>query len=96
MRYLGEIFLNMGTEHIVEAETWLRRSIDTDEHNKMKWFLAGDHVALADLFEHNGDEREAQETLRTAIGIFKECGADGWVSRTERRVAMAPTEHDTS
>jgi class 3 adenylate cyclase/tetratricopeptide (TPR) repeat protein len=96
MRYLGEIFLNMGTEHIVEAETWLRRSIDTDEHNKMKWFLAGDHVALADLFEQNGDEREAQETLRTAIGIFKECGADGWVSRTERRVAMAPTEHDTS
>jgi class 3 adenylate cyclase/tetratricopeptide (TPR) repeat protein len=95
MRYIGEIFMNVGKEHFDKAEDWLRQAIQTDEKDKMKWFLAGDHVVLSDLHERKGEKSKAEENLQTAINIFKQCGADGWVRRIERQLTMPPIPHDT-
>jgi hypothetical protein len=39
------------------------------------------------LFKRQGDASKAKENLTKAIDIFKECGADGWVTRTEEELA---------
>ena len=87
--------MNVGKEHFDKAEDWLRQAIQTDEKDKMKWFLAGDHVVLSDLHERKGEKSKAEENLQTAINIFKQCGADGWVRRIERQLTMPPIPHDT-
>ena len=35
----------------------------------------------------NGDLPQAREKLQTAIDIFRECGADGWVEKYEKELA---------
>ena len=40
----------------------------------------------AEFFKKKGDPARARENLLTAIGIFRECGADGWVERYEKEL----------
>jgi len=53
----------------------------------MRWNLAQDYALYAELFKRKKDPSKAKETLNTAIEIFKECGADGWVERYEKELA---------
>jgi hypothetical protein len=40
------------------------------------------------LFIRKGDQSKAKENLGRAIEIFKECGADGWVQKYEKDLAV--------
>ena len=51
------------------------------------WNLAKDHALYADWFKKKGDVQGAKEQLTKAIDLFRECGADGWVTRTEKALA---------
>jgi len=82
-RYIGEILLNIDEKHISEAEDWIKKAIEADKGNGMMFHLAKDYAAYAGLFKHKGEMPKAIENLTKAIEIFKECGADGWVQRTE-------------
>ena len=53
----------------------------------MMWNLAQDYALYAKLYKRKGDPSKAKEKLNTAIEIFKECGADGWVERYEKEQA---------
>ena len=53
----------------------------------MRWQLAQDHAFYAEWFKKKGDRTGAREQLTKAIDIFRECGADGWVTRTEQELA---------
>jgi hypothetical protein len=53
----------------------------------VRWQLARNHAAYANWFKKKGDIQGAKDQLTKAIDIFKECGADGWVTRTERTLA---------
>jgi len=86
-RYIAEILLNIGDHHLSDAENWIKKAIDTDEMNGMRWFLARDYALYAELFKRQGDQSKAKELISRAIEIFKECGADGWVKRTEKKLA---------
>ena len=48
--------------------------------------MAMDHAVYSDLFIKNGDIAKAKENLNKAIDIFKECGADGWVEKYEKKL----------
>jgi len=37
-----------------------------------------------DWIKKKGDIQGAKEQLTKAIDLFRECGADGWVTRTEK------------
>jgi hypothetical protein len=39
------------------------------------------------LFKRKGDTSKAKENLSKAIEIYKECGADGWVTKAEEALA---------
>ena len=54
----------------------------------MMWYLARDYVLYADLSKRKGNLSKAIEKLTKAIQIFTECGADGWVERYEKELAM--------
>ena len=52
----------------------------------MMWNLAQDYALYAELFKRKEDFPKAKENLTKAIGIFKECGADGWVDKYEKEL----------
>jgi class 3 adenylate cyclase/tetratricopeptide (TPR) repeat protein len=86
-KYIGEILLNIGEEHISDAEDWIKKAIDIAKESGMRWFLASNYALYADLFKRKGDQSKAKEKLSRAIDIFKECGADGWVEKYEKELA---------
>ena len=85
-RYLGEILLNIDDQHISEAQHWIEQAMAADERNGMRFHLGRDVALYADLFKRKGDRVKAKEQLGKAIEIYKECGADGWVTKAEEEL----------
>jgi len=86
-RNIGDIMLNIDDDHISDAEVWIKKAVEADTRNGTRWQLASDHALYAEWFKKNNDIFNAKESLHTAIDIFKECGADGWTSRTRNALA---------
>jgi tetratricopeptide (TPR) repeat protein len=80
-RYIGDILLHLDDYHSEEAEGWITRAIETDEINGMKCDLGKDFTLYGEFFKKKGEPSKARECLGKAIGIFTECGADGWVRK---------------
>ena len=79
--------MNIDDQHLSEAEDWIKKAIDTHKRDDMKWYLARDYTLYAELLKRKGNPSKANENLCKAIEIFKECGADGWVEKTEEELA---------
>lgn len=50
--------------------------------------LGRDYALYAELLKRKGDQSKAKENLTEAIDILKECGADGWVKKAEKELAL--------
>ena len=85
--YIGQILLNIDDQHLSEAEDWIKNAIEADEKNGTKWSLANDYALYAELFKRRGNRLKARENLSKAIEIYRECGADGWVEKSEKELA---------
>ncbi|MGZ3607574.1 MAG: adenylate/guanylate cyclase domain-containing protein [Syntrophales bacterium] len=86
-RTIGDIMLNIDDNHLADAEDWIKKAIDANTRNGTRWELANDHAIYAEWFKKKGDLSGTREQLTKAIDIFRECGADGWVTRTEKTLA---------
>jgi class 3 adenylate cyclase/tetratricopeptide (TPR) repeat protein len=86
-RYLGEILLILGDQHFAEAQHSIEEAIEADRRNQMMFHVGRDYAVYAELFKRKGDKDKAKEQLGKAIDIYKECGADGWVTRAEEELA---------
>jgi len=86
-RYLTAILMNIDKEHLPEAESWIRKAIEDDSKNGTRWSLAQDFAHYGELCKRKGDPAMAKGNLSKAIEIFKECGADGWVTKYEEELA---------
>jgi len=86
-RYLSAILMNIDKERLPEAENSIRKAIEDDSKNGMRWFLAQDFAHYGELCKRKGDLAMAKENLSKAIELFKECGADGWVKRLEEELS---------
>jgi predicted ATPase/class 3 adenylate cyclase len=87
-RYMGEILLNLGESHVAEAEECMRKAIEADARNGMSFELGLDHAVYAEFFKRQANRTKAQEEFGKAVGILRECGADGWVEKYERELAV--------
>ena len=87
-RYIGEILLHMNDQQTSNAKHWIEEAIDTDSRNGTKWDLGKDYVVYSRFFMKNGNQQKAKDNLSKAIEIFAECGADGWVDKTEKELAL--------
>ncbi len=86
-RYIAEILLNIDDHHLSDAEHWVMKAVEADKNNGTMWFLAGDYALYAEMSKRKGDQSKAKENLKKAIQIFKQCGSDGWVKKTEDEMA---------
>ncbi|MFC1896383.1 hypothetical protein ACFL0Q_06950 [Thermodesulfobacteriota bacterium] len=87
-RVVADILMNLHDPHWSEAKDWIKRAIEADKNNGMRWELGRDYALYAELFKRKGDLPKAREQLTKAIDIMKECGADGWVTRYEEELVM--------
>jgi class 3 adenylate cyclase/tetratricopeptide (TPR) repeat protein len=87
-RHIGEIFLNVGGQYLAEAEEWIKKAIEVDKKNCTFWYLGADHAVYSELFKRKGEKTKAREQLAEAIVIFEGCGADGWVAKCEKELAI--------
>ncbi len=72
--------------HWTEAESWLNKALELDARDRTTWGTAQDYVLYPELYRRKGDLPRARESLGKAIEKFTECGADGWVKRTEEKL----------
>jgi tetratricopeptide (TPR) repeat protein len=89
-RSIAEILLNIEDPRVTDAENWIRKAIDVDMRNGMKFSLGNDYALYAELSKRKGEKSRARENLCKAIDILKECGADGWVEKYEKELASLP------
>jgi len=87
LRYIGEILLNIDDQHLPEAEDWIKKAIEAHKRDGMMCYMGMAYTLYAELFKRKGDALKAKENLNKAIGIFKECGADGWAKNYEKVLA---------
>lgn len=87
-RYIGEILLNIDDQHTSDAEGWVKKAIEADKRNGVMFELGRDYALYAELLKRKGDQSKAKENLTEAIDILKECGADGWVKKAEKELAL--------
>ena len=86
-RYLGEILLNYGEEHIFDAEDWIKKALNIAKESGMIWHLGRNYFLYAELCKRKRNHSKARESLSQAIEILKKCGADGWVDKYEKELA---------
>jgi class 3 adenylate cyclase/tetratricopeptide (TPR) repeat protein len=86
-RYIANILLNIDDQHMPDAEDWIKKAIEADKRNGIMFNLGRDYSLHANLFNRKGAKSKAKESLIKAIEIYKECGADGWVKKTEKELA---------
>jgi len=86
-RYIGEILLNIDERSLPEAEGWIEKAINADRKNGMKFYLGKDYRLYAAVLRRKSDYVQAEESLRKAIRIFSESGADGWVNMAQKALA---------
>ena len=86
-RCIEEILLNLDDHHITESEEWVKKAIEADKRNGMEFYLGRDYALYAELFKRKGDQPKAKENLTKAIEIYKDCGADGWLKKSEKELA---------
>jgi tetratricopeptide (TPR) repeat protein len=84
---VGYILMNL-KDHLPEAENWIQKAIEEDQRNGTRFYLGKDYALYAEFFKCKGDRLKARENLGKAITVMKECGADGWVERYEREMAL--------
>ncbi len=87
-RVIAEVLVRAkGGAYWAEAEIWLNKALELDARDRTPWGTAQDYVLYSELYKKKGDLPRARESLGKAIEKFTECGADGWVKRTEERLA---------
>ena len=80
---IAEILLKQEYTKLSEAENWIRKAMDANQRNDMRWLLARDYTVYAEIFRRRDEQKNAKENFSKAIEIFKKCGADGWVGKFE-------------
>ena len=83
---ISQILLAVKNQDNQKIENWVQKAIAADQKNGQIWYLGRDYVTYAELFLRKNENLEAKKYLNQAIGIFKECGADGWVDKYEKEM----------
>ncbi|MGD9976273.1 MAG: hypothetical protein AB7S77_24710, partial [Desulfatirhabdiaceae bacterium] len=68
--------------------TWIQKAINEDQTNGTRFSLGRDYALYSEWFKRNGDHVNARKKLERAVEIMKECGADGWVTKYAKEIAV--------
>jgi tetratricopeptide (TPR) repeat protein len=87
-RSIAEILLNIDNQHLAKAENWIKKAIEADKRNGMRWNLARDYGIYAEILKRKGEDTKSIENLRKGKDILRKSGADGWVKKYEKGLAQ--------
>jgi tetratricopeptide (TPR) repeat protein len=87
-KWISDLLNQMDGQYLPAAECWINQAIEADRRNGTNLNLARNYLSYADLLTRKGDRQKAVENLGKAIETFKECGADGWVEKAEKDLAL--------
>lgn len=87
-RSIADIMLHIDDAHLPDAGTWIKKALNADNRNGTRWHLAKDHELYAEWFTKKGDKERAKDYIVKAVDYFKQCGAHGWVARTEKLLKL--------
>jgi len=87
-RYIGDILLHLDENYFAGAEVWIGKAIEADNLNGMRCDLARDYALYGQFFKRKRNSSKSREFLEKAIQTFKDCGADGWVQKTEEALSQ--------
>ena len=82
------ILMNFNSHYFSEAEKFINTAIEVNKRAGNIWWLAEDYVLYAKLLKRNGNHLDARKKMCKAIEIYKKCGADGWVKKREKDLAL--------
>jgi tetratricopeptide (TPR) repeat protein len=85
--YLGEIFLNIDDQDMLKAEEWIKKAVEINTQNSTRFMLGRSYQIYSEYFKRQNNLTKAQEQMNEAIKIMRECGADGWVEKYEKKLA---------
>jgi hypothetical protein len=51
--------------------------------------LGRGYTIYAELLRRKGNQSKAEASLKKAIKIYRECGADGWVEKYEKELTTS-------
>jgi tetratricopeptide (TPR) repeat protein len=86
-RNIGEIFLNTDEPAVAEIKKWINKAIKADSNNGTMLNLGRTYTLYAQLYKHIGEHSNAVHALKMAMGVFKNCGADGFLKQAEKNLA---------
>jgi len=86
--WISKILGEMGARHLSSAVDYVEKAIKSHYENNLIWHLGMDYAWQAELFKKNNDFSNAKDKLETAIDFFEKCGADGWVEKAEKELAL--------
>ena len=87
-RTLSEAYQNSGKPYYYKAEDWILKAIQADRTNDMQFNLGKDYMVYAKQLLAKDMSRQAKKNFGYAIKIFQTCGADGWVEKAEKDLAL--------
>jgi tetratricopeptide (TPR) repeat protein len=85
---IGEILMNISSEHLSEAEHWIQKALDADVRNGTRLPLGLHYALYAELLKKKGNRDEAKKNYGKAIETLKDCGADGWAEKFEKELGV--------
>ena len=86
--WISKILGEMDARHLPSAVDCVEKAIESHHKNNLIWHLGMDYAWLAELLKKSNDLSNAKDKLETAIDFFEKCGADGWVEKTEKELAL--------
>ena len=87
LRLLGEIHGSYDPPKFETAEAFYRQAITLADKLGMSPLVAHCQVGLARLYQRSGDHKQTQTHMHTASQIYREIGAEFWLTRVETLIA---------
>lgn len=85
-RHTAQVLLNLDPPRLDAAEHWLEQAVAAHKTDEMSWDLGRDHLVYSQFYQRRGKKAACVSHLQTALTIFQDCGATGWVRRTHDRL----------
>ena len=85
-RYIAEILLHSEDPSLSTASTWIEKAFQANTRNGMSCNLGWDYALYSQLSIKKRDFTNAKISIEKAIGIFDDCGADGWARMLRKKL----------
>jgi tetratricopeptide (TPR) repeat protein len=72
-RLIAKLIIFQGDEFVIEAETWIKRAIQSDTRNGTRWQLAKDYFLYSKILKQLDQSKKAESALKKAEKLHALC-----------------------